>query len=70
MRNDLRPVCSAPMSVEPLPPKRSRTFSPGREEYCIARTASSTGFSVRWIMLCGLTFFTDQTSVAFVGPNQ
>ena len=28
-----RPVCSAAISVEPLPPNRSRTFSPGRDEY-------------------------------------
>jgi len=26
-------VCSQATSVEPLPPKRSSTFSPGREEY-------------------------------------
>jgi hypothetical protein len=32
MRKALRPVCSAAMSVEPLPPKRSRTFSPGYDE--------------------------------------
>ena len=38
---------SAAMRVEPLPPKRSRTCSWGRDEYWIARTASSTGFSVR-----------------------
>lgn len=50
MRNDLRPVCSAAISVEPLSPNRSSTFSPGREEYCIARAASSTGFSVLWLM--------------------
>jgi len=34
------------MSVEPLPPNRSSTFSPGCDEYWSARTASSTGFSV------------------------
>ena len=28
----LRPHCSAAMSVEPLPPNRSSTFSPGLEE--------------------------------------
>ena len=50
MRYDLRPFCSAPINVDPLPPNRSRTFSPGREEYCIARTANSTGFSVLWLM--------------------
>ena len=69
MRNALRPVCSAAMSVEPEPPKRSSTCSPGRDEYCMARTASSTGFSVRWTMLCGLTFFTCQRSVALLGPR-
>jgi hypothetical protein len=70
MRNARRPVCSAAMSVEPLPPKRSSTFSPGRDEYCIARTASSTGFSVRWTMLCGFTFLTCQRSVALFGPRK
>lgn len=40
-----RPVCSAAMSVEPPPPKRSSTFSPKRDECWIALTASSTGFS-------------------------
>ena len=30
IRNALRPVCSAPISVEPLPPNRSSTFSPVR----------------------------------------
>ena len=34
-------------AVEPLPPNRSRMFSPGRDEYSMARVASSTGFSVR-----------------------
>src|SRR5260221_2523779 len=32
IRYALRPVCSQPIRVEPLPPKRSRTFSPLREE--------------------------------------
>ena len=41
------------MSVDPLPPNRSSTFSPARDEYCIARTASSTGFSVKWIIAFG-----------------
>ena len=35
----------------------------------MARTASSTGFSVRWTMLCGLTFFTCHRSVALLGPK-
>src|SRR5262249_21915293 len=43
IRYALRPVCSAAISVEPDPPNRSSTFSPARDEYCIARTASSTG---------------------------
>ena len=47
IRKARRPVCSQPISVEPDPPNRSRTFSPSRLEYWIARTASSTGFSVR-----------------------
>lgn len=70
MRNALRPVCSAAINVEPLPPKRSRTFSPGLDEYSIARDANSTGFSVRWIIDCGLTFLTDQTSVALLGAEE
>ena len=37
MRNACRPVISAPMSVEPLPPNRSSTFSPGRDENSMAR---------------------------------
>jgi len=69
MRNARRPVGSAAIRVEPLPPNRSNTFSPGRDEYCRARMASSTGFSVRWIMFCGLTFLIDQTSVALLGPK-
>ena len=48
IKNALRPVCSQAISVEPLPPNRSRTFSPVSDEYWIARTASSTGFSVKW----------------------
>ena len=36
------------MSVEPEPPNKSSTFSLGRDEYWIARTASSTSFSVKW----------------------
>src|SRR5207248_8016419 len=70
IRNARRPVCSAAIKVEPLPPNRSRTFSPLREEYCIARAASSTGFSVRWTIDCGLTFLTLQTSVALLGPKK
>ena len=54
---------------EPLPPKRSSTFSPARDQYWMARTASSTGFSVKWIIDCGLTFLTDQTSGALLGPR-
>ena len=42
-----RPVCCAAIRVEPDPPKRSKTFSPRFEEYSIARTPSSVGFSVR-----------------------
>jgi hypothetical protein len=33
----------------------------------IARTASSTGFSVKWTIACGFTFFTDQTSGTLAG---
>src|SRR5262249_50090079 len=47
MTNAFRPVCSAAINVEPLPPNRSRTCSLGRDEYCMARTPSSTGFSVK-----------------------
>ncbi len=68
MRNARRPVCSAAIKVLPDPPKRSRTFSPASEEYCIARTANSTGFSVKWTILCGLTFLTDHTSYTLAGP--
>ena len=64
----LPPASSAAMSVEPLPPNRSRTCSPGFDEYSIARAANSTGISVRWIMLCGLTFLTAHRSVALLGP--
>ena len=32
------------INVEPRPPNRSSTFSSASEEYCMARTASSTGF--------------------------
>ena len=39
------------------------------KEDWIARTASSTGFSVKWTMDCGLTFLIDQTSVALSGPR-
>ena len=46
MRNAFRPACSQAISVEPLPPNRSRTFSPALLECWIARRASSTGFSV------------------------
>jgi hypothetical protein len=42
-----RPVFSQAMSVLPDPPKKSATFSPARLDYSMARTASSTGFSVR-----------------------
>jgi RNA polymerase sigma factor (sigma-70 family) len=34
----------------------------------MARTANSTGFSVKWVKLCGFTFLTHRTSVALVGP--
>src|SRR5262249_50295933 len=64
MRNALRCVCSAAAIVLPEPPKRSSTFSPGRLEYWMARAASSTGFSVKWIIDCGLTFLTSHKSVA------
>ncbi len=47
IRYAFRPVCYAPMTVDPLPPNKSRTFSPGFDEYYIARMASSTRFSVR-----------------------
>lgn len=66
MRNARRPVFSAPISVLPEPPNRSRTFSPGLLLYVMARTASSTGFSVRCTIDCGFTFLTGQTSVAFL----
>ena len=69
MRKAFRRVSSAAINVEPLPPKRSRTFSPAREEYSMARRASSTGFSVKWVMSCGATFFTLQTSGTFGGPK-
>jgi len=69
IRKARRPVCSAAMRVEPLPPKRSRTFSAGRDEYSRARTASSAGFSVRWTICCGLTFLIDHTSTALAGPK-
>ena len=39
-----------------------------RDEYCIARTANSTGFSVKWTILLGLTFLTCHRSVALFGP--
>ncbi len=35
----------------------------------MARAASSTGFSVKWIIDCGLTFLTLHTSVALLGPR-
>ena len=38
-------------------------------EYVMARSASSTGFSVRWIMACGFTFLTCHRSVALFGPK-
>ena len=69
VKNASRPVCSAAVSVEPLPPNRSSTFSPGLEEYSIALAASSTGFSVRWIIACELTFLTARRSVALRGPK-
>ena len=40
-----------------------------RDEYCIARTANSTGFSVRWTILLGLIFLTLHTSTALFGPR-
>lgn len=61
--------CSAAIKGEPLPPKRSTTLSPERVEYWSARIANSTGFSVKWTMHWGLTFLTDQTSVALLGPK-
>jgi len=64
-----RPVCSHPISVLPLPPNRSRTFSPGRDEYSMARTASSTGFWVMCSICWGLIFFTDHTSGTLLGPK-
>lgn len=39
------------------------------DEHPIARTASSTGFSVRWTIDCGLIFLTDQTSATLFGPK-
>ena len=54
--------------VDPGPPNKSSTFSPAWDEYCIARTASSTGFSVRWTIFSGLIFLMDQTSGTFFGP--
>src|SRR5436190_20534363 len=69
IRNALRPVCCAAISVEPDPPNRSSTFSPTRDENCIARTASSVGFSVKWTIDCGLTFLTCHRSVALFGPK-
>ena len=68
MRKPWRPSCSQAMSVEPEPPKRSSTFSPVLEEYCSARAANSTGFSVRWTIFCGVTFFTTQRSGTLAGP--
>src|SRR5262249_13175888 len=69
IRKARRPVRSAAIKVDPLPPKRSRTFSPARDEYCIARSANATGFSVRCTMLCGLIFLTGHTSTALLGPK-
>jgi hypothetical protein len=69
MRYARRPVWSAAINVEPDPPKRSSTFSPGRDEYRIARPASSVGFSVRWIIDCGLIFLIVQTSPTLGGPR-
>ena len=66
--NALRPVCSAPISVEPLPPNRSRTFSPATVEYCIARTASSAGLAVKCSICCGGIFFTCHRSGTLFGP--
>src|SRR5690349_20844840 len=56
--------------LEPLPPNRSSTstFSPGRDEYSMSRAASSTGFSVKWIMRWELTFLTFQRP-ALRGPR-
>ena len=36
----------------------------------MARAASSTGFSVRWTIDCGLTFLTAQRSGTLVGPEE
>jgi len=66
-----RPLaCSQAMNVAPDPPKRSRTFSPGRLEYWMARPASSTGFSVRCTILGSGIFLTCHRSVALFGPKK
>jgi hypothetical protein len=69
MRKARRPVRSAAIKVEPLPPNRSRMFSPGLLEYSSARPARPTGFSVKWIMCCGVTFLMLHRSVALFGPK-
>ena len=38
------------------PPNRSRTFSPGLDEYWIARTANSAGLPVKCSSCCGVIF--------------
>src|SRR5439155_4012069 len=40
IRKAWRPVCWAAIRVEPEPANRSSTCSPGRDEYCRARTAN------------------------------
>ena len=43
--------------------------SPPSQLYSMARRASSTGFSVRWTILLGLTFLTGHTSGTLGGPE-
>ena len=58
IKNALRPVCSAPIMVDMLPPKRSSTFWPRSGEYWIHRTASSAGLPVKCSSCCGGIFVT------------
>ena len=44
----VRPVFSQAMSVEPEPPKKSTTSSPGRLLLRMARSHSAIGFGVAW----------------------
>ena len=46
IRNARRPICSAAMSVDPLPPNKSRTFHPGLLEFRISLPTRFTGFIV------------------------